>query len=401
MSDCYRDIFRHVHGHRQSYYGRWIHDVPLVVTPERDAELHHLKRILYACACRYVETYRDWLHLIPYDDIALEALEYCERYPFRAGTYRPDILLCADGSIRVCEITSRFFGNGYFLTFFYDEAARAKCAAAGVDDAESRMEEMLAYFAAMPEGKERLVVLKSADRSDSIKLYVPFYEALGLKATILEASQVDRNASLLEGAFVVSALNQVDLAALAPETRHLMADVGCRNDFRTIYLLHDKRLFRLFAEDAFTKAFLSAEDEAFLRAHTVPTYLPEADPEMFERARSDKNGYIVKHRCLGKSEKVHAGCLCSEEEWQALLAPTCIHDMILQPFQPQRTFPIVWEGRSFTDYACGSILTLDDRYFGPGIMRTSSCPVLNKTDDRKFAHVVTAQADRLPACFML
>ena len=391
-----REVFRRVHDHRQSYYGRWIHEIPLVAAPGRDEELRELARILYACACRYVAHYREWLDIIPYDDATLETLEYCERYPFKAGTYRPDILLCDDGAIRACEITSRFFGNGYFLAYFYDQAAREKCARAGVDDARSRLGEMLAYFAAMPEGRKRLVVLKSADRSDSIKLYVPFYQALGLKVEIIESDCVEKSAARLEGAFVVSALNQADLAALSVGTRHLMADVGCRNDFRTIYLLHDKRFFRLFLEDAFTDAFLTDGETAFLRAHTVPTWLPRTDPEMFARARRDKDAFIVKHRCLGKSEQVQAGCLCSQGEWEELFEPEAMQNMILQPFERQRAFPVVWEGQAFMDYACGSILTVDDRYFGPGIMRTSSCPVLNRTDDRKLALVVTAQGKRFP-----
>ena len=397
----YTTIFANVNGHRQSYYDRWIHDKPLVLNPDRAYELAELHRILHVCALHYVEHYRDWLDIIPYDEVVLETLEYCERYPFRAGTYRPDILFCDDGGIRVCEITSRFFGNGYFLTYYYDEAARVKGNAAGVDDAVSQIEEMLAYFAGMAKGKKRLVVLKSADRSDSIRLYVPFYEALGLKPTILESDQVEAGKALMEGSFVVSALNQVDLAALSPETRHLMADVECRNDFRTIYLLHDKRFFRLFFEDSFTGAFLTDGETQFLRAHVVPTFLPHADPDEFARAKLDKDAFILKHRCLGKSEKVHAGILCTQAEWQDLFGPSTVDDMILQPFQRQKVFPAEWEGQRYDDYACGSLLVVDDRYFGPGIVRTSSCPVINKTDDRKIAVITTAQACRFEACYEL
>ena len=397
----YTRLFERIHGERQSYYGRWIHDIPITVSSERDAELAEIQRVLYKCCHYFAFHYRDWLKFVPLDEATLETLEYCERYPFRAGTYRPDILLCTDGSVRVCEITSRFFGNGYFLTFFYDWAASEMLSRAGIESQTTYMEDMLEYFADMADGYRRLVVLKSADRSDSIKLYVPFYEALGLQPTILEADEVEPNAALLEDAFVVSALNQMDLAQFSPETRHLMADVGCRNDFRTIYLLHDKRFFRLFFEDAFTGAFLTEDETAFLRAHTVQTYLPQVDGELFDYARQHKDGFIMKHHRLGKSEKVYAGCLTAQPEWDALFEPANLQDLILQPFEQQRTFFITWEGQAFDDYACGSILTLDDKYFGPGIVRTSSCPVINQGDDRKFAHVVTDQADRFPVHYEL
>ena len=397
----YTALFRSLHGSRLSYYGRWIHKAPMVVTPERDAELREVQRILHACAHFYAGHYQEFLQVIDYDDAVLETLDYCSRYPFLAGTYRPDFLVGTAGDIRVCEITSRFFGNAYFFSYYYETAARTTCLEAGIDDLRSYMEEMLSYFANMSQGKKRIVVLKSADKSDSIPLYVPFYEALGLEGHVLESHEVEENLHLLEDAFVVSALNQRDLASFAPSTRHLIADVGCRNDFRTIYLLHDKRLFRLFFDDGFCSQFLTPEETAFLRSHVIQTYLPHTDADEFERARHNKDAYILKHHCLGKSEKVYAGCLCTPEQWDALFRPEVVSDMILQPFLQQKTWPTVWEGTPFDDYACGTILTVDDRYFGPGVFRTSSCPVVNQTDDRKIGAALTNQASRLSAYHLL
>ena len=387
---------------RAAYYGRWIHEAPIVVTPERDAELRKLGELLHRCAQRFAASWRGWLHVVPHSEAVQETLEYCERYPYAAGTYRPDILMCADGTLRACEITSRFFGNGYFLSYFYDAAGRIKAHAAGVGSYTSYMDEMLAYFAAMAQGKRRLVVLKSADRSDSIRLYVPFYEELGLMATILEADDIEANLALLkDDALVVSALNQVDLAKLAPETRHLMADVGCRNDFRTIYLLHDKRFFRLFFDDAFTGGCLNAEETAFLRAHVVETYLPQLDPEVFAYARTHKDEFIIKNHWLGKSEQVYAGRMCNELTWRSLFLPWKVKDMILQPFHEPRSFQVRWEGRACTDFVCGTMLTLDDRYFGPGVIRASNSRVINQGDDRKFSFVITDETTRFDPCFLL
>jgi hypothetical protein len=41
-------------------------------------------------------------------------------------------------------------------------------------------------------------------------------------------------------------------------------------------------------------------------------------------------------------------------------------------------------------------LTIDDRYFGPGLFRASSSPIINQGDDRKFAPLVTAQLNKCP-----
>ena len=385
-----------------AYYARWIHDQPIVVTRERDAELRKLKEVLYKCAAHFAETYLEWLHVVPHTDAVLETLEHASRYPFRAGTYRPDILMCADGSLRACEITSRFFGNGYFLSKFYATAGERKARAKGATRLTSYMDAMLDRFARMASGKRRLVVLKSADPSDSIRLYVPFYKELGLEATILEAKEVEQNLGLLErDALVVSALNQADLARLAPATRRLMADVGCRSDFRTIYLLHDKRFFRLFREDAFTGGCLSAEETAFLRAHTVETFLPALDPEVFAYARGHKDGFIIKNHWLGKSEQVLAGCLCTQDAWEACFEPDRVFDMVLQPFIEPRSFVLSWEGRACRDYVCGTMLTLDDGYFGPGVIRASNSRVINQGDDRKFSFAITDELELFDPRFVM
>lgn len=387
---------------RMAYYARWIHEPPIIVTPERDRELRKLQQVLYACATRFAQVWRDWLHVVPHTDAVLETLEYCERYPYEAGTFRPDFLMCADGSLRACEITSRFFGNGYFFSYFYAEAGLRKAHEAGASRLVSYMDGMFGHFRRMAQGKRRLVVLKSADPSDSIRLYVPFYEACGLTATILEAKDIERNLRLLdEDALVVSALNQADLAKLTPATRRLMADVGCKNDFRTIYLLHDKRFFRLFFEDAFTSACLSAEDAAFLREHAVETYLPTLDPEVFDYARGHKDGFIIKNHWLGKSEQVLAGCLATQDAWEACFAPEAIGDMVLQPFHEPRSFELSWEGRAITDYVCGTLLALDDGYYGPGVIRASNSRVINQGDDRKFSFAITDELDRFDTRFVM
>lgn len=385
-----------------AYYARWIHTEPIVVTPERDRELHMLQKVLYACALHFAATWREWLHVVPHTDAVLETLEYAERYPYVAGTWRPDVLMCADGSLRACEITSRFFGNGYFLSNFYAMAGFGKARLNGAVRLRSYMDEMLSHFARMAEGKRRLVVLKSADPSDSIRLYVPFYEELGLSATILEFDAIERNLDLLgDDALVVSALNQADLAKLTPEARHLMADVGCKNDFRTIYLLHDKRFFRLFFENAFTSGCLSTEDAAFLREHAVRTYLPTLDEEVFDYARDHKDGFIIKNHWLGKSEQVQAGCQCSQEAWEAFFESGMRENMILQPFLEPRSFEVTWEGHDYVDYVCGTMLTLDDRYYGPGVIRASNSRVINQGDDRKFSFVITDELERFDARFVM
>ena len=92
-----------------------------------------------------------------------------------------------------------------------------------------------------------------------------------------------------------------------------------RNDFRTVFLLHDKRFFWLFAMDRFTDRCLSKRDTEFLRSHIVETFLPGCDPAIFQDARIHKDRYILKHARLGKSEKVYAGACASKASGRSFL----------------------------------------------------------------------------------
>ncbi len=388
------EVFSQAVAGRIDYFRHWTHDVPMVVSGMRDSELNRIQRVLAACAHHYAECYEDYLSVIGHDEAVLEALELVRGLPYELGTFRPDYLIGEDGSIRVCEITSRFFGNGYFYSFFMDHTGRQLAQEAGVDTYTSRIEEMLELFADMARGKDELIVLKSADRSDSIPLYTPFYERLGLKVNVINAESVEASFRPRPTSLVVSALNQVDLLRLSRDALARYVDAGTRNDLRTVLLLHDKRLFALFHDDGFCEGCLNADDTAFLRNHVVRTYLFPRDRKRWEEARRNKDAFIVKPCRLGKSEQVKAGCLCAAEEWESLFdAPErSLCDMVLQPFIRQRPYPALWKGDPITVYICGTILCIDDRYFGTGNYRASSLPVVNIGDDTKVAPLVTDAA---------
>ena len=397
----YETLFAGLHEDLIPYYRSWAHDCPMIVTSERDRELRRIQQVLYKCCTFYAGHYREYLDLIPYDEKILEILDYVSPVPFKAGTFRPDYLIVDDGSIQLCEITSRFFGNGYFLSFFMEHAGRVFAEEAGVTDEVTYFEDFLSYMAAMPEGRKKLTVLKSADKSDSIRLYVPFYEALGLKTVILEADEVERHPEELADSMVVSALNQKDLLSYSSDTLKRMADSGMRNDFRTIFLLHDKRFFSLFREPSFTDRCLSPDEAEFLRKHAVETWLYGMRKDVWEDAERHPDAYILKHHCLGKSEKVYAGCLTEKEEWLGLFRTGAVKEMILQPFKSQRIFPVMWKDIKLDDYISGTILCVDDRYFGTGLFRTSTRPVINQTDAHKAAPVMTDQTEKFPEYHLL
>ena len=405
--ETYTHLLERLHSPLIPYYGSWTYSEPMVVTKSRDEELKEMNRVLSKACDYYAKHYKEYLEIIPFEDKIMDILSYVEDRPFEAGTARPDYIIDVNGNLLICEITARFFANGYFLSFFNEMVGKHKAEKAGVTDRISYFEQMLTRFADKLSGRKKLYVLTSSDKSDSIGLYVPFYHALGAETEIIQAEDVENRLPELQGNMVVSALNQFDLLRFSSDTLHYLADIGMINDFRTIFLLHDKRFFKLFYEPRFTDASLTPAETDFLRQHTIRTYLPETDKDIFSYARSHKDEFILKHHCLGKSISVYAGCLVSSEEWEELYAKENIDKMILQPFIHQRLFETRWKSRDdlmpkkVQDYVSGTILNLDGIYFGTGLFRTSSRPVINQIDAHKISPVITDQGNRFLSRFLL
>lgn len=396
------DLCRRLYGDRAGYYLRWYHDKPLVVTSARRDELRRLHRVLYRVCEHFALHWREWTwKYMPLSEKEEALLDMQDRHPFRAGTFRPDYIIGSDGALRLCEITSRFFAHGIFMTYYATVAGRreaergAGADPAGLRDAsgeggltfeEGRLTQLLRDLLALTEGYDDIYVFKSADKTSAIAMYKAFFENFGKRVTVLEAEEVEGRRSDWEGAFLISALNQKDLLSYSLDTLRAMVDGGIVNDMRTVLLLHDKRFLKYWFDDDFTRECLSDEDAAFLRAHAIPTYGPlPADAGFFEKARRDKDSWILKPATLGKSENVHAGVMTSREDWEALFA--ALEGFILQPFIDQRRYDLAWEGTEYEEYICGMMLCLDDRYYDSGLVRTSSAPVTNKVDDRKMCVV--------------
>ena len=397
MGEKYKEAFAFIHGEKAAYYGRWYHDRPMVITSARRDELRRLHRILYKCIAYIAEHYREYVsRYMPLSDREMQILDLQSRYPFRAGTYRPDYLVSEKGGLLLCEITSRFFGHGIFMSYFADCAAEKFLRKIEAEEGigadlplYSTLNERLQYMLQITGDKKDIYVLKSADKTGEIALYKPFYEAFGKKVVVFEAEDVERNIDRWKKGFVISALNQKDLTSFSEAALEAMIEAGMYSDFRTIFLIHDKRFMNLWFQDAFTDRCLTGEEAAFLRSHAIPTYLYREGDEVWEEARRNKDGFILKHHRLGKSEKVYAGPLTDKMTWENLWKKGDVQNMVLQPFVSQRKYPTVWEGKSFEDYVCGMMLCADDRYFDSGMFRASSLPVTNIGDDRKVCPIHT------------
>ena len=416
-----QDVCFQLFADKTDYYHHWYHDRPMLITSERRDELRRMQALLYKCIVYMAEHYREWVpQYMPLDEKVMEILDRQSRYPFRAGAYRPDYLISEDGRLLLVEITSRFFGHGIWAN--YPSVVKAEQFMAEHPDAswENRYDELLTYMRDIipPLGGQEasIYVFKSSDRGSESTFYKRFYEYYGYEVTIYEAEDVEAHIDLWShDAVVISALNQQDLLSFRMETLQAMIDARMLNDFRTIFLAHDKRFLHLIFCDDFTRQCLTEEETTFLRQHTIPTYLPQKgeidngqltidNSEIWEDALIHKDNYILKPYDLGKSVGLYAGVMTDDETWRSLIINcqlSIVNSYILQPFIKQRTYPCEWEGKHYDEYVCGMMLCMDDCYFGSGVFRTSSAPVTNKVDDRKMCVIHSDDEELKKICYVL
>ena len=388
---------------KTDYFHHWYHAKPMLITSERRDELRRMQALLYKCIVYMAEHYREWVpKYMPLDNKVMEILDRQSRYPFRAGAYRPDYLISEEGKLLLVEITSRFFGPGIWGGYPSVVKAEQMMAANPGVSWENRYNELLTYMRDIIPAGSPIYVLKSSDKTGEIALYKKFYEYYGHEVTIYEAAEVEEHIEQWShNAVVISALNQHDLLTFQMETLQAMIDARMLNDFRTIFLAHDKRFLRLIFVDEFTRECLTEEETKFLREHTIPTYMYSCHPEKWKDALTHKDQYILKPYDLGKSVGLYAGEMTDEETWKKSLEASEKGGFILQPFIKQRTYPCEWEGKHYDDYVCGLMLCMDDRYFDSGMFRTSSAPVTNKVDDRKMCVIHSDDEKLKPFCNVL
>ncbi len=101
-------------------------------------------------------------------------------------------------------------------------------------------------------------------------------------------------------------------------------------DFRT-QIVHNKVLYKILHDER-TKAFLTEEENAYVKAH-VPYTVSLADDRFdYEDVINHKNNWIIKPEDSYGSKGVHAGVECNDEEWKAFVDECVNTDYILQQF---------------------------------------------------------------------
>lgn len=380
---------------------QWFHKTPMLISFSRFNELKRVQQLLHKAICFFVSHYFRYEHLMPMAKEALEILEICSRYTYRAGTYRPDFVISEDNKIKICEINARFPLNGYFVSGFSeliaDNLAEGK-------ELENRKNEYYSFFSYLHKyfgDFDRVCVLKGRDKPQDIRYYVPIFEKTGVRCDVVTSDEIDHRTELLENSAVINEYNQMELLTLGKDTIEKLASANILNDLRSVFLIHDKRFLSVLSNPSFLSGFLGEDDTRFLIDHIIPTYTPVQNPNLWENARKERENWVLKHHLLGKSEKLYVGEVTDREIWENIFKTGEFEQMVLQPFIRQKKFPAPFYDKEFEEYVVGTLLCFDDRFFGAGIFRASSFVATNQGDDRKIAPITTDQINKFDNTFVL
>lgn len=376
------------------YYRKYTHDLPLIMSHETYQSSKQLGAVLHKAIRYLVAHYMDFLHLMPLTQRDLRVLEIAAKYPFRTGTFRTDFVFDENKSLKIIEMTTRQPLNAYAVSGFSNEIGQQMAEHLQLKGVVNDYPRLLDFMQKDFLKTGKVTVVKGNERLGDFKTYSKWFEIAEMDYQVIDLKDLSQKLDLLKDATVIEELNHAEISALPDALIDELCAAGVFNDFRNLFLIHDKRFFRLLSEPFFLERALSVQDRKLLAFFMVPTYTFPDCCAQFDAARANPGDWILKTTRFGKSEGIYAGCVTSPAVWEELFRSQKIEHMVLQPMIRQYRFKGTIGEEVRNDYVAGTFLYFDHEFFGPGIYRASSYAVTNVKDDRKVAQVVAQREER-------
>ena len=374
---------------KKDYYKQWIFEEPIVISKGHNANMQKLQNVMYKLIKEFVVNYEEYKEYMPVSNELERVLAIFKSKEYNIGTYRTDFVYDENHQIKLIEITCRFALNGMFLSGLMNDLAKENIPnnLKGIKTKDQYFP-IYQHLGKYLKDASSVCVLKGNDTRNESKIYIDILKRTGLKVIEISFDELEDNLDKLNDALVISELSFDEILFLSDKTLQALALSNLINDFRTVFLIHDKRFFSILAKEGLQKKALTSEEIRFFEKFYIPTYCSNEAIEKWDMAKKNKSEWIIKHRSLGKSQKVYAGIVTPIDEWEAIFESADFEDMTLQKWIPQKTIKGKIGKEEFEDFVTGTLLFFDDNYFGYGDFRTSSHPVTNKVDHRKVAGLI-------------
>lgn len=389
------EAFQEIAKERTPFFGQYAYNRPLIMSIETFNRTKELGKVLNKAITYFVEHYRDYLEWFSLDARDLEVLSIADKYPFRIGTFRTDFILTPQRQMKIIEMTTRYPLNVYFSNGYVHEIAKYQAAELQLQGFKDLHPLFLDYFQKRLMNKGCITVVKGKEKMVDFKDYSRILPLMDIEFNVIEIEDLSGKLSLLENANVIGEWTIDEIKSLPDTIIDKLCAAGIFNDFRNLFLIHDKRFFSALSHPTFLAKALTPDERDLLLDFTFPTYIYTLHKEMFDTARVSREGWILKPYRAGKSEGVVAGCLASLEQWDSLFQTGIAENCILQPMQKQWLFSGAVGHEIRTDNCLtGTLLFFDDDFFGPAMYRASSAVVCFQGDDRRVPSVVAERDER-------
>ncbi|NCC69533.1 MAG: hypothetical protein EOM14_15335, partial [Clostridia bacterium] len=289
------------------YFKPWTFDEPLAVSESTDLKFRSIQRLLHKAIGYFVLNYAQFRHLMPVSAGVENICARAAQKEYSVGTYRTDFIIEPDNSIRLIEMNCRFPLNGFFITGFFNMVADAYARQTGlvkIDDYTSFFDYLVSYFGVFD---DVCILKKGSEKRNETKFIQEVFTEAGFAVHTLACEEIPANLRMLENAAVICELDHTDLLSLPTDALETIIHSKSLNDLRTVFLAHDKRFFSVLNHDEFLLSALTSAEAAELRAYLVPTYTASERPDLWQSARKQKDGWILKPCVFGKSKNVFAG----------------------------------------------------------------------------------------------
>ncbi|KFY29836.1 hypothetical protein V494_08440 [Pseudogymnoascus sp. VKM F-4513 (FW-928)] len=355
------------------------------------------------------------------------------------GSWRPDFLFNTPEAIsqsttnstllenpQICEINARFMFNAFFGVAFTHEAYQKMGFESFGLKSPVEPSKIYAAFKETFDINNPIHLVKSSEPGLDIHLFEYYFrERCGLKVKFIKPEQlrlvpntnwgfgptlccvvsatevasddgedinewrlVSPKGEVLEKVHQVALeLHQSELESLGIDMLKSLAPL-CRNDLRTIYLVHDKRMLGIVLQELDSlveKNILSKQEAETLRKGIAQTILA-GSPELQNLIRCTQNGvgvkdnFVLKLTGSGKGVGIIFGTDISTEAWMEYLAQLSGPDIsgakyVIQRVARQPKFNVIVPSKSGKpiiehNYVVGTFMMVDGKQLGNGCWRT-------------------------------
>jgi hypothetical protein len=372
----------------------------VLISSQRTEEFRRLQQLLCKAINFFVKHYFEFEHVMPLDEKAKEIIRLCEKHPYHIGTYRPDFLIDEDNQLKICEINARFPLNGYFGAVISESIANEYLLSHEKFNNTAIFSNIISHLFIHFEKKDRIYILKGNDIPGDLGYYTDIFEMLGFGCEIVYTDEIDKNINSFSDAVIINEFSQLEYLNLKMGTIDKLISYKSLNDFRTIFLIHDKRFLSVLSNEAFLRQVFNAEEVFFMLDHIIPTNAYENN-DHWKNALVQKNKWVLKHRLLGKSDMVFAGCNTGDEIWKSLFDKNEVSEMVLQPLINQKKFNFEKVGGSAEEYVVGTFMCMNNDFIGPGIFRSTNQIVTQPYNNVKLPFKLMNEKKEFENCFAL